>query len=228
MKWMLGWLCAAVGLGLSPAAFGGDWQRISNEDGVTVDTRDVPGESLPVFLGITTISANIYEVAAVINDIDGACLWTKRCVASREVQRSSETERIFYNRTSAPWPVQDRDAVLRGHVSGLEEGKTILIRFENTTLASMPAQGGAVRMPRVVGFYRLLRLGPRSTRVEFQVEAHLGGWIPDWVARLSSRNIPHDTLLGLSHFVPKAKARYKPFLLAHAPELYEDAAAVTP
>lgn len=227
MKWLRGWLCALALLVLAPAVYGSDWQRISNEDGVTVDTRDVPGESLPVFRGITTVSANIYEVAAVIDDIDGACLWTKRCVASREVQRISETERIFYNRTSAPWPVQDRDAVLRGHVSGLEEGKDISIRFENATHATLPAQSGAVRMPRVVGFYRLVRQGPRATRVEFQVEAHLGGLIPDWIARISSRNIPHDTLVGLSHFVPKARARYKPFLQAHAPELYEDAAPAT-
>jgi len=217
-------LCLCCGL-----AQAADWQRISTDDGVTVDTRDVPGESLPIFRGTSSIAANIFEVAAVINDIDGACLWTKRCVASRELQRVSETERVFYNRTSAPWPVQDRDAVLRGHVSGLDEGKDILIRFANVVSPLQPPAKGAVRMPKVVGFYRLVRAGPRSTRVEFQVEAHLGGWIPDWVARLSSRNIPHDTLVGLARFVPKAKTRYKAFLIAHAPELYDEtAAAETP
>ncbi len=204
------------------AAQASDWQRISTDDGVIVDTRDVPGESLPIFRGIVTIHASIYEVAAVIQDIDSGCEWTKRCVASREVQRLSESERLFYSRNSAPWPVQDRDVVLHGHVTGLEEGKDILIRFENATSPLQPPAKGAVRMPKVVGFYRLVRTGPRTTRVEFQVEAHLGGWIPDWAARMSSKNIPHDTLVGLAHFVPKAKARYKPFLQAHAPELYAE------
>jgi len=192
--------------------YGQAWERVSNEDGVVVETREVPGQALPTFRGTATVAAPLLEVAAVIDDVDRACQWTKRCVGSRRLQRITDTDLLFYSRTSAPWPVQDRDAVMLGKVTGLAEARDVMIAFHTVRSPLQPEVNGVVRMPRVRGHYRLTRLSDTATRVEFQVQADIGGWVPDSLAAMTSKTIPRDTLKGLRRQVSKMRGHYTDFL----------------
>ena len=188
------------------------WTHAFTEKGVMVHTRPGIGGNLPAFRGTTVINARIWDLLAVIDDLDAVCEWAKRCVANNEVRRDSVTRRVFYNRTGAPWPFSDRDAVLLGVVSGLAEGKDVVMRFSPIKLASKPPVSGVVRMPQMKGLYRLQALGPQRTRVIFQITAHPGGWVPNWAARWVSKRIPIDTLDGLRRQVKRTRGRYEKFL----------------
>ncbi len=37
----------------------------------------------------------------------------------------------------------------------------------------------------------------KTTLVEYQVHANPGGSLPDWLANVASKKLPHDTLIGL-------------------------------
>ncbi len=204
-------LVLIVGPVVAPA-HAASWVRAFSEHGVVVDTRAGAGGNMPEFRGITTVKARIWEVLSVIDDVSAVCEWAKRCVDNRELSRDSFTRRIFYNRTGAPWPFSDRDNVLRTKVSGLEGGRDIRLHFHRVKVAAMPAVAGVIRMPVMDGMYRLIALAPDRTRIIFQVRAHPGGWVPDWVARWVSKRIPIDTLVGLRRQVVKTRGRYEAFL----------------
>ena len=44
------------------------WKVITNEEGVVVSQKKVPGRSLPVFKGVTVIEADIFEILGVLQD----------------------------------------------------------------------------------------------------------------------------------------------------------------
>ncbi len=203
---ILGLLC----LCLPALALAEPWQRVGVEDGVTLEMRDVPGSDLPEFRGTAILPAGLYEVAGVVDDLDHFCDWNARCVKNREYVHISDTERIFYMRTGAPWPLDDRDALLHGSVTGLGTSE-ITVRFRAIADARWPPVDGCVRMPMVVGSWKMTRLSDQQTRVEYQVRADPGGHVPAWAARLTAKQVPRDTIAGLRRHLPRVRGRYQSF-----------------
>lgn len=188
------------------------WKRTGVEDGVTLETREIPGSPMPEFRGTAVMNADLYEIAAILDDLNRFCEWNARCVKTREYLRTSDTDRVFYTRTGAPWPLSDRDVVLHGTVTGLAEGEEVVVRFAGIEDPRWPAVDGCVRMPLVKGLWRMTRLPDGNTRVEYQVQADPGGIVPGWAARLSAKQVPRDTLTGLRRHLLKVRGRYQTYL----------------
>lgn len=199
---------------LTPAqAVAEGWRRVSDDDGVNVDVRDIPGQDFPEFRGSAVIKSNIYELLAIIGDLTRVCQWTARCIDSRELSRKNEFDRLFYSRTDTPWPASDRDAVLHAQLVGnLAEGKELAIKFEQVNSPLMPPIKGIVRMPQLTGAYRLVYLGPESTRVEFSVRCDPGGMVPTFLAKSMSKGVPRDTLIGLRKQAARMKGKYDDYV----------------
>jgi hypothetical protein len=205
--WLAGTLAWCVA---QPAVATEAWRRVDEADGVVVDVREVEGMDFPEFRGIGVVSAPMLHVAAVLADLTRTCQWTARCAAVREVSRKSEFDRIFYTRTSAPFPVSDRDAVLHATFTGnLKEQQELVIRMVSTTSPLEPVHDGVVRIPYLRGQYTLTAASPTQTRVEYRVIANPGGWLPTWLVRQSSKDIPRDTLLGLRKQSARTQGQYE-------------------
>lgn len=184
------------------------WKKISSEDGIIVEIREIPGQDLPDLRGTAVIKAELYEVAALVEDVDHTCDWAKRCMGSRVLKRVNEAEMYFYSRTVAPWPAQDRDAALHAVATGLERGDEVVLKFSSVATPMMPPVDGVVRMPVLRGHYKMWRIDDENTRVEFLVHADIGGMIPNWLSNMLSKSIPYDTLSGIRRHLPKTRAKY--------------------
>ncbi len=193
---------------LATPAWADQWRKLSNEDGILVETREVADQEMPDVRGTMTMKGDFYEICALIQDIDHTCDWAQRCTGSRVIKRINDAEMIFYSRTTAPWPVQDRDAVLHAVATGLERGDDAVMRFESIQTPLGPPVDGVVRMPVLKGHYRLQRIDDQTTKLEFTVHADIGGWIPTWLSKSLSKAIPFDTLAGIRRHLPKVRMRY--------------------
>ena len=198
----------ALPLLIAQPAWAGGWSKLSNDDGILVETREVPDQEMPDVRGTMVMKGDFYEIAALIEDVDHTCDWAKRCLGSRVIKRITESEMIFYSRTTAPWPVQDRDAVLHAVATGLERGDDVTMRFESIQTPLGPPVDGVVRMPVLKGHYRMQRIDDQTTKLEFTVHADIGGWIPTWLCKSLSKSIPYDTLAGIRRHLPKVRAKY--------------------
>ena len=52
-------------------------------------------------------------------------------------------------------------------------------------------------MPSLKGHYHLKILAPSMTWVEYQIDAHPGGALSRWLARMATKDLPYKTLEGL-------------------------------
>lgn len=217
-------LLLVVGLP-DPAVAGPRWELVTREDGVRVSQREVPGRSLPVFKGEARLDAGIFEILAVLSDIGRYTEWVGGCVDSRELKRITDRRRVNYTRTKAPWPVWDRDVVMRSRVAVDYSQREVLIRFESTRSALMGEVEGVVRMPRLRGFYRLRAIDLGHTDVVYQVDADPGGSLPKWIVRLATRSLPLETLRGLLRQVVATRGQYEAHLEKMRREFRRDAPA---
>jgi hypothetical protein len=198
-------------------AVDGGWRQDLTDQGVTVGVKDEPGRNLPVFRGTGTVDASVFELLAILDDAGRHCDWMPNCAGSQLLKKTSDWDRIEYHRTSAPFPVSDRDVVVHSVVTGNVDKQEVWARFDATSLAGHGPVDGAVRMPRLRGYYLLQALDAQRSRVTYQIDADPGGMLPDWLARLASRKLPVQTIVGLRKQAAKMRGKYAAFLAKYDP-----------
>lgn len=196
----------------------GAWERIRQADGVAVERRGVAGSTLQEFRGSAVVDAPIAAILAVFNDVARATEWMDSCNGSRSLEDLSDTEKVVYNRTHAPWPVADRDAVLHNVARFDAAGRRVELDFWSVDDAKEPPVKGVVRMPFLRGHWILWPSDDgRTTRVEYQVHANPGGALPSWLVNYVSRDLPFKTIEGLR---AQVKRRQYPEFEAHMKERF--------
>lgn len=201
--WRLSSCLSAIlvfGLCLMPAARGhsealaGNWKQVDDDDGIKVWRLEIPGREFPGFRGETVMQASAERIVSVLKRVEQHTQWMHRCSASEILQRFDDDHVVIYNRTDTPWPVWDRDAILDTFFTHSADDKLITLTFQNTDPKRRPLPDNVVRMPRLVGFYKMWRLGPEQTKVVYQVEVDIGGSVPRFIAERVARDMPYETL----------------------------------
>ena len=195
---LLSGLVSSLALAAEPASTG-PWEKVSNKDEILVERRTVAGSNLKEFRGRGIIDAPVARVLAVLQDAPHRHEWMSDCSTSYVIEEDHERRtQIAYHRTKAPWPVADRDSINRAEIVIDLAARRILLPFEAIDHPKGPPVKGVVRMPFLRGHWVLtpVREG-RGTEVEYQVHANPGGSLPDWLANVASKKLPHDTLIGL-------------------------------
>lgn len=204
-------LLASVITGVSAGA-AESWSEIAREDGIVVTERPVEGRNLPAFRGIGKIEGSLYEVLAVLADAPRRTEWLHRCIEAHRLQIISPYIGISYSRTESPWPVSDRDVIVKTWIYEETPGQVLYTPFIAVEDGRMLPLEDAVRVQVMEGHYRLSRLDDKHTLVEYQVNADPGGLLPKWVARLASRDLPLVTLQNLRKQVRRTRGQYDEFL----------------
>jgi hypothetical protein len=195
-----------------------EWVLVRETDGLTVSRRDGgPGE-LPAIRATASVDASILEILAVLRDDDRRSEWLARCVDARLLERSDRWHSINYSRMSA-WPFQDRDVVVETHSSIGTRGETAMVRMQSIESPLAEPVDGVVRMPRMVGHYRLQAEGNGRTLVEYQMAIDLGGRVSRRIARLANEDLPLETLRNLRAHLPAVRESYAELVAGWAAEM---------
>lgn len=182
---------------LAYAETSGTWRQIDDDDGIKIWKLEIPGVEVPGFRGETVMNTSAESVADYLKHVELHTQWMYRCSESAIVKRFDEDAAIVYNRTDTPWPVWDRDAVLDTAFVTSADNKVITLTFKNIDSKLRPLPDSVIRMPRLVGSYRMEKLAPGKTKVTYTVEVDIGGSVPDWMAEMVARDMPYKTLLKL-------------------------------
>lgn len=94
-----------------------------------------------------------------------------------------------------PWPVTGRDVVI--HVTTEKTADGTVIRHLKADPTYIPEEKGQIRVPKLVGEWKLQPKGQGVTEVTYQVETEPGGSIPSWLANSFVVDAPLNTLKGL-------------------------------
>jgi len=170
---------------------------LSAQDGITVEEEVRPDAVLPILFGTATVSATPIQVAAWIGAVHTYPRWQYRCEEARALEQPDGSF-MTYNRVGAPWPVSDRDVLMRSTRTDNADG-SIRIEFRSTDesgVVNAPTSTGAVRMERLVGSYQLIPSGT-GTQVLYTVDSDPGGSLPAWLVKQASKELPYRTLKAL-------------------------------
>lgn len=183
------------------------WQKTHEESGITVSTRTAPGAANATFRGQGNVKGGLLHLLAILLDDARSKEWAKGVSDAKVLRTIDERTAVVYSRSAQPWPVRDRDVVLKRTVDVLKPG---LVRVRLVCAPSeRPPSSAAVRIEHCETVILLRKVDEQTTYVDYQVTADPGGPTPSWIVRWASKNIPLDTLHGLRKQVKKTAGQYR-------------------
>ncbi len=174
--------------------FEAKWTLKKDKNGVQIYTRPIEGSPLKEFKGIVNIRTTADAAKKLLLDLPSYTEWQHNCIESSILKTNNENDIIGISLTDAPWPVQDREAIVQTKV--VEKNGSIYLNM--TALPDyIKAKNGVVRIPKMTGFWKITPNGDGTVEVLQQVHASPGGRIPDWLANSAVVDTPYNTLLNM-------------------------------
>jgi ribosome-associated toxin RatA of RatAB toxin-antitoxin module len=171
-----------------------DWVYEREKKGIKVFTRKGKWGNFRDSRATMLVTSKPEQLLSVLTDFDNYKSWYPRCSASRIVARLNENEMIVQMHFNAPWPIKDRDCVIRVRVQKDKDG-TITI-FQTSEPKYIREESDVVRIQQIQAVWKL---SPRNggTEVTNEYSSNPGGNIPDWMTNTQSVETPIATFESL-------------------------------
>ena len=160
------------------------WETVFEEGGLLVERRAYSGSALQEIRGVIRLEASLNAVMALLKDAEFNRQWVYRSGGARILEEEGFARAYVYGIVDAPWPMQDRDTVVRFDYRQEDSGE-ITITITNFP-DFLPQAQEYVRVPDFGGYWRLRPQQHGWVEVTYQVYGDPGGWIPVWVANYAA------------------------------------------
>jgi hypothetical protein len=178
------------------------WSLAKDSEGIKVYVRDVPDSRLREFRGEVELKTSPDRVVKVLQDAGAFRKWMPDVVAS-DLLKATDKEQFHYLENAAPWPVAHRDGVYHFTYTRSDDAVPVTTVRVEAVPDYVPAHEGKVRIPRAVGYWKLVP-NPAGVGVTYQMHADPGGSIPSWLANQTVVDTPFKTLKALRDYVQPA------------------------
>jgi hypothetical protein len=156
------------------------------------------------FRGITRVRSSLGAFVAVFLDVEKMPAWVYRAKKVTTLAVISKTDIYAHTLNAMPWPLDDRDALVRTTLS--QNPRTLAITITSSGVPDyLPELAHSVRIPVAESFWRFTPLDEGMVEIEFQGYGEPGGAlssiVPHWMIRLLLFEVPYQTLIGLKKVI---------------------------
>lgn len=205
--WLIVGLIAQLGVASAQAVSEG-WKILGKEQGVVISTRQDAGQDNPVFRGQATIQGSILHVLAVVLDTANSRRWVRGNDGIEIIRNVDDRVQFVHMRTDLPWPIRDRDMIMKRSVTVVKPGSEFQIRYLCAP-KERKERSGHLRVEHCDSHFTLRAVDATHTYVDYQVQLDPGGGLPDWGRRWMERRITVDTIARLERQVRRTVNQYQ-------------------
>lgn len=164
------------------------WELKKESGSIKVFTIDQPDSSFQAFKAVARLDAPIENLMAVMSNPESCVEWVHNCSESYAFGQGDFHDRYAYSVNDMPWPVNDRDYVLRIRTHGKAADGDIIMDL-NAVPERRDAKEGYVRVDRSDTLYRFTPVGDQ-TRMVWVQHTEPNGSIPGWLVNSLLVDIP--------------------------------------
>jgi len=172
------------------------WKLAEKVDGISVYHATTPGNGFKKIRVEYTTQGTVDKMLAILKDVPGYKSWVYNHKTGSVLKAVSPSEYFFYTETAMPWPVTNRDAVVRVHINRDADQK--LTVTENSVPNYIPAKPGKVRVPHSFVKWEVSPAGNNLIKIVYHFEANPGGDLPPWVVNLFADKGPVESFKKLT------------------------------
>jgi hypothetical protein len=199
------------GLATITVAQPGEWETLIADENLLIERRPYAGSALKEIRGVTRIQSSLSAAVALLRDARFNPQWVYRSGGATVLQANGDSSAYVYGVVDAPWPIQDRDTVVRFDHQQDPVSKTITISIRNFP-DFIPDKKEFVRVPDFGGYWKLEPEPGGYIKVTYQVYGDPGGSLPDWLANQAAALSVKNTLLNMQDAVARYAGIRLPFV----------------
>lgn len=172
-----------------------EWEEIHRDELVTVYKKDVQGSDVLAVKGVGTLDAPFAKVVSVVLDAPSRSKWMEQVESVEILKVVSPTERIAYWHLSPPWPIRDRDLVIRETIEIDKAAKRLTLRMQSIEDPAYPPHPDRIRAELFDASFVASPVDG-GTRTAMVAESHADpkGSIPKWVVNIYQKDMPTKSI----------------------------------
>jgi hypothetical protein len=155
------------------------WEPIRLEEGIQLYTAEHPDSDYIAVRADLTVNATIGTVIRNAHAVDEYPLWFENCIKSDVLSKDGD-EIIYYMILDLPWPVSDRDAVIKLLLKRINQ-KTLYLTQSITKSHNISPVPGAIRVKKAKVEMIVTALSEERIKIIAMNHNEPGGWIPVWI-----------------------------------------------
>ncbi|MCG2581690.1 MAG: START domain-containing protein [Marinobacter sp.] len=197
-----------------PAENADGWTLRKETDNIKVYTIDQDTSSFQAFKAEALMDTAMENLMAVMVNPASCVEWVHNCTKSHAFGDGHFHDRYAYSVNNMPWPVADRDYVLRIRTQGEQDTGEVVMEL-NAVPDRREEVDGLVRVDRSDTLYRFIPEGDKTRMVWIQ-HTEPNGAIPGWLVNTLLVDIPVKSMEQLERVT--REERYQGHTLVYGEE----------
>ena len=198
--------CLVITAGRAMAeTYDSDWELVMNKNGIKAYSRKVSGSGIFEFRAVMVVDARAEVVAEALRDIPAMPQWLPDCDKAALINMEGRNNFTTYISLDLPWPVKDRDAVMKTVTTYDFAHARAVTDFVTFQEASYPPNDSHVRIPDIKGQYVFEFVTREKTGIVQTYRADIGGNIPEWMTNFATKYNIYNTFMNLKEMFKKEK-----------------------
>lgn len=182
-----------------------NWELKKDSDGISVWWRATEGTDIKEIKIQLEVEASLNTIVSVMSDVPAYEEWVYSTEKSVLIE-SEETDVIYYNIMDFPWPMDDRDLVMRTIVS--QDAETKVITSKSTAVPErVPYDEDMVRVEMTETEWIITPINSNKARIDYRLISDPGGSIPAFLINIASDYGPYKTMAAFRERVKMTEYR---------------------
>ena len=184
----------------------GKWELKKDKKDIKVYVRDSPDSPIKQLKMKFTVEASMSAIVLLLQDVAAIPDWVYKCPEAYHLKKINNSEEIYYNRMDFPWPLDDRDLIVKNTM--VQDPVTKAVRSESFNAPTyIPKKEGIIRIPKLHLWWEFTPRGNRIVDVEYFLSSDPGGLIPAWMINLAIDQGPTQTIKEFRKILKQPKYR---------------------
>jgi START domain len=184
------------------------WTHIKNVDGVNLYTKKVPGNNHSFFKGEVDIKASLKNVTSILMVRGVGPQWVYQAKSVKTLEENNPNFDLAYWHMTAPWPVKDRDVILKGTAEQDPETLAITIKIQAINSSLVPPHPDRVRIKDSVTTLTATPINNETTHLMMETHVDPAGVIPLFLVEAYAVDSPKYSLINLRKLIEKGSINY--------------------
>lgn len=190
-------------LGTATTAFAqNNWELKQDKEGIKVYTKNMDNSAFRAIKTVCTIDATPSVLTAVLLDINNSTEWVYATKKAVLLKQPSPDELYYYSEIAVPWPVSNRDFIVRLKVTQDERTRAVTVVADNQP-TYLPENKNIVRVPQSYSKWVIEPLPNNQVKIEYILQVDPGGTVPAWLINLFATKGPFESFKSLREQVKK-------------------------
>jgi hypothetical protein len=186
----------------STSVFSKDWKLVTTQNEISVYSLKTGASKSGVipFKAVGAINANINQVLNLLKDHQNKPKWSPKLKEVKVHKQLTENEYIFSEYYKTPWPAFDREFLMYGKISYINENTiTLNAKSISPTKKDFATFFNNDHIQADVKYInlKLSKLDAFTTEINFEFHGDMKGWMPVWLMNLIQKKWPLRFIEGM-------------------------------